>query len=110
MWSEGPGGGHYEAMASKSYQYVACGTSQTATGWWIVQDRATVATPLAWAELDTTAPDAFTIANVDRLVERPDSLAELAARPGDGESFVAAIEAAFEGSGLVLETFDRFRS
>lgn len=38
MWSEGPGGGHYEAMASKSYRYVACGISQTATGWWIVHD------------------------------------------------------------------------
>jgi bifunctional non-homologous end joining protein LigD len=72
--------------------------------------RATVATPLVWEELDTIAPDAFSIADVDRLMDRPDSLAELAKRPSDPEPFMAAVDAAFDESGLVLETFDRFRS
>lgn len=72
--------------------------------------RATVATPLSWSELDATAPDAFTMADVDRLLDRPDSLAELARSPTDAERFVAAVDEAFDASGLVLETFDRFRS
>jgi bifunctional non-homologous end joining protein LigD len=72
--------------------------------------RASVATPLAWEELDTTAPDAFTIDDVDRLLDRPDSLADLARTPGDAERFVVAVDTAFERAGLVLESFDRFRS
>ncbi|MGZ3424084.1 MAG: non-homologous end-joining DNA ligase LigD, partial [Polyangiales bacterium] len=72
--------------------------------------RATVATPLAWSELESVAPDAFTIADVDRLLDRPDSLAERDADPADATRFVAAVDEAFERSGLVLETFDRFRS
>jgi bifunctional non-homologous end joining protein LigD len=72
--------------------------------------RATVATPLAWDELDTTSPDAFSIDDVDRLLERPDSLVQLDAAPGDAEAFVRAVDAAFDESGLKLETFDRFRS
>ena len=72
--------------------------------------RATVAAPLAWDELDTAAPDAFTIGDLDRLLDRPDSLAKLAEAPSDTERFVGAVDAAFEASGLVLETFDRFRS
>src|SRR5262245_2107212 len=70
--------------------------------------RATVAAPLAWNEIDSTAPDAFTIDDASRLLDRPDSLAELA--PSDPGPFVAAVGAAFEASGLALETFDRFRS
>ena len=70
--------------------------------------RATVAAPLAWGEIDATAPDAFTIDDVERLLERPDSLAD--AKPGDAASFESAVEERFEASGLVLETFDRFRS
>ena len=35
--------------------------------------RASVATPLAWGEIDSTDPDAFTIADLDRLLERPDT-------------------------------------
>jgi bifunctional non-homologous end joining protein LigD len=72
--------------------------------------RATVAAPLSWAEIDATDPDAFSIADLERLLGRPDPLAELAAAPASAEPFVAAVEAAFERSGLVLETFDRFRS
>lgn len=72
--------------------------------------RATVATPLAWSELETTNPDAFTIDDVERLLERPDSLAELAAAPSDARPFVARVESAFESAGLVLVPFDRFRS
>lgn len=72
--------------------------------------RATVAVPLAWDELDAVAPDTFGIGDVDRLLDRPDSLASLAETPGDTDSFVSAVDAAFERSGLVLETFDRFRS
>ncbi|MGZ3473466.1 MAG: non-homologous end-joining DNA ligase LigD, partial [Polyangiales bacterium] len=72
--------------------------------------RAPVATPLAWSELESVAPDAFTIADVDRLLDRPDSLAERDADPADATRFVAAVDEAFERSGLVLETFDRFRS
>ena len=72
--------------------------------------RATVATPLAWAELDIRAPDAFSIDDVELLLDRPDSLATRAESPSDGERFVTNVDAAFEKSGLVLETFDRFRS
>jgi bifunctional non-homologous end joining protein LigD len=72
--------------------------------------RATVATPLTWTEIETTDPDAFGIDDLDRLLDRPDPLAELASAPSDTKRFLAAIDAAFEASGLVLETFDRFRS
>ena len=72
--------------------------------------RATVATPLAWSELDATAPDAFAIGDRERLMDRPDSLADLARSPSDTEAFVEEVDAAFERSGLVLETFDRFRA
>ncbi len=72
--------------------------------------RATVATPLAWNELELTAPDAFTIDDVDRLLDRTDTLADLGQTPSDAEPFVAGVERAFDASGLVLESFDRFRS
>lgn len=72
--------------------------------------RASVAAPLHWEELDQHAPDAFTIDDVDRLRERPDPLADLAASEQDAEPFVSSVDAAFERSGLMLETFDRFRS
>lgn len=72
--------------------------------------RATVAAPLSWAEIETTDPDAFAIGDLERLLDRPDALAGLASAPGDAERFVAGVSAAFEASGLVLETFDRFRS
>ena len=71
---------------------------------------ASVATPLRWEELDAHAPDAFTMDDVERLRDRPDPLADLAASPQDAAPFASAVEAAFERSGLVLETFDRFRS
>jgi bifunctional non-homologous end joining protein LigD len=70
--------------------------------------RASVASPLAWTEVEGTSPDAFTIADVDRLLDRPDPLAELP--PVDAGPFVAAVDFAFESAGLKLETFDRFRS
>lgn len=72
--------------------------------------RATVAVPLRWTELDATDPDAFSMNDVDRLLDRPDPLAELAAAPSETDRFVAGVDAAFEASGLVLEPFDRFRS
>ena len=72
--------------------------------------RAPVATPLSWTEMEQTDPDAFGIGDVDRLLDRPDPLAELASAPSETERFVTAVDAAFEASGLVLETFDRFRS
>jgi bifunctional non-homologous end joining protein LigD len=72
--------------------------------------RASVAAPLAWEEIDVIAPDAFTIDDVARLLDRSDALAELAQRPNDPAPFVSAVAAAFEASGLVLEAFDRFRS
>lgn len=72
--------------------------------------RATVAAPCTWSELDTTPPDAFTLADAERLLDRPDTIAALAERPADPAPFVAAVDAAFEGAGLVLEPFDRFRS
>jgi bifunctional non-homologous end joining protein LigD len=74
------------------------------------QPRASVATPLAWDEVETTNPDAFTIADVDRLLDRDDSLLQLQAAPSDTHAFVTRVDAAFEKSGLVLEPFDRFRS
>jgi len=39
MWGEGPGGGHYENMASRSYSEVGCGIYVTPSrDVWIVQD------------------------------------------------------------------------
>lgn len=70
--------------------------------------RATVATPLSWSELESTAPNAFSIDDVQRLLDRPDTVAALP--PSDPAAFVAAVDQAFERSGLVLETLDRFRS
>jgi bifunctional non-homologous end joining protein LigD len=70
--------------------------------------RAPVATPLRWEEIDETAPDAFTMADVERLCDRADPLADLVAAPQDAAPFIAAVDAAFERSGLVLEVFDRF--
>ena len=72
--------------------------------------RASVATPLRWEEIDGVDPDTFTIADVDRLLDRPDSLADLAVHAIPAGPFVAAVDAAFERSGLTLESFDRFRS
>ena len=72
--------------------------------------RAPVATPLTWAEIETIDPDAFSIADLDRLLDRPDPLAELASAPSDPERFVSAVDSQFESSGLVFEPFDRFRS
>ena len=72
--------------------------------------RATVATPLAWEELDAVDPDAFTMADIERLLDRPDTLAQLAESPSDAGPFVAAVGQAFDAAGLVLERFDRFRS
>lgn len=72
--------------------------------------RARVATPIGWDELTRVAPDAFGIDDVAELLARPDPLAELAATPGDATAFVRDVGAAFAASGLVLATFDRFRS
>ncbi len=68
--------------------------------------QATVAAPLAWDELDAIAPDAFTIDDGDRLLDRPDLAGALPASAA--EPFVASVQAAFAGSGLALEPFDRF--
>jgi bifunctional non-homologous end joining protein LigD len=70
--------------------------------------RATVAAPITWEEIDTTNPDSFTIGDVDRLLDRTDSVVELV--PADPQVFAGAMETAFAKSGLVLEPFDRFRS
>jgi bifunctional non-homologous end joining protein LigD len=72
--------------------------------------RATIAAPIAWKELEATAPDAFTIDDAQALLDRPDALAALAASPTDPRKFIEAVDARFEKAGLVLETFDRFRS
>lgn len=72
--------------------------------------RATLAAPLTWDEIDTLAPDSFNIDDVERLLERPDSIGELAENPADAAPFVQSVEAAFEYSGIELEPFDRFRS
>ncbi|HEX5657335.1 MAG TPA: hypothetical protein VFX59_09070 [Polyangiales bacterium] len=69
---------------------------------------AKIAVPLAWDELETHAPDAFSIDDAAQVLTRADSL--LALTPGDSGRFVAEVEAAFARSGLVLEPFDRFRS
>ncbi len=72
--------------------------------------RASVAVPLSWEEIESTDPDAFTIADLERLLDRPDPLGDLAAAPSEPEPFVRGVDQAFERSGLVLETFARFRS
>jgi bifunctional non-homologous end joining protein LigD len=72
--------------------------------------RASVALPIAWSELETIAPDAFTIADVEKILDRADPLAELSTKPAEPKTFVSSVAKAFEASGLVLETFDRFRS
>lgn len=71
--------------------------------------RANVAVPLRWDELDQVAPDAFTIADVERLRERDDPLTALAALPGDARPFVDGVREAFVRAGLMIEVFDRFR-
>jgi hypothetical protein len=39
MWDEGPGGGHYENMASPNYSTVACGFSATSgSSIWALQN------------------------------------------------------------------------
>jgi hypothetical protein len=39
MWSEGPGGGHYDNMTRSSYTMVACGFHETSNGEiWAVQN------------------------------------------------------------------------
>jgi bifunctional non-homologous end joining protein LigD len=68
--------------------------------------RATVAAPIGWNELDTLAPDAFTIDDVQQLLDRPDSIAALA--PVAADPFVASVGRAFEASGLALHHVDRF--
>lgn len=72
--------------------------------------RATIAVPLSWEELPTTAPDAFNIDDAERIADRADSLAALAEKPSDAHDFVARVSEEFEASGLELEVFDRFRS
>jgi bifunctional non-homologous end joining protein LigD len=72
--------------------------------------RATVATPLTWDEIESTAPDAFTIDDAERLVKRADPLAELARTPADAGEFVRRVDHAFDRAGLAIEEFDRFRS
>ncbi len=72
--------------------------------------RATVAVPLTWEELDSIAPGDFSIDDVDRLLDRPDSLAELDAAASDPRHLVDGVDIAFERAGLVFEPFDRFRS
>jgi bifunctional non-homologous end joining protein LigD len=72
--------------------------------------RATVAAPLSWDEIERTDPGAFSIADVEKLLDRPDSLAELATAPSDPNAFVSAVAVAFERSGIELVPFDRFRS
>ena len=69
---------------------------------------ASIATPLDWSELDSVAPDGFTIADADRLLDRPDPLA--AQSPADAKPFAAAVTEALAAAGVVLEKFDRFRS
>jgi DNA primase len=69
-----------------------------------------VCTPLTWDELAATNPDAFTIADVDRLLDREDSFMKLAIALGEAQHFAANIDTAFGASGLVLEAFDRFGS
>jgi bifunctional non-homologous end joining protein LigD len=72
--------------------------------------RANVAAPLEWSEIDAIAPDAFHLDDIDRLLDRPDSLAAHAAAPQDPAPFVSAVAAEFERKGLELVPFDRFRS
>jgi uncharacterized protein YkwD len=39
MWGEGPGGGHYDNMASTKWKQVACGFATTSRGtYWSVQN------------------------------------------------------------------------
>jgi len=39
MWGEGPGGGHYENMASTRWKQVACGFATTSRGtYWSPQN------------------------------------------------------------------------
>jgi bifunctional non-homologous end joining protein LigD len=72
--------------------------------------RATVAVPLSWDEVDTLGPDAFNIDDVDRILDRPDSVRDRVEKPVDAAPFVRSVEAAFERSGIEIEPFDRFRS
>jgi bifunctional non-homologous end joining protein LigD len=72
--------------------------------------RATIAMPLAWDELEHFAPDAFSLVDARSHLARPDPLADLARAPSDAARFVTEVAVAFDAAGLVLQTFDRFRS
>ncbi len=71
---------------------------------------ANVATPITWGELDTTAPDAFTIADADALLAREDPLTKLSEKPSAAQAFCDRVDEAAARAGLEVQTFDRFRS
>lgn len=68
---------------------------------------APVATPLAWSEVDTVAPDGIGLRDVE---ERLDADPWTGIEPLDLTSVVGAVEAALDEAGISLEPFDRFRS
>jgi bifunctional non-homologous end joining protein LigD len=68
---------------------------------------APLAAPLTWEELDTIEPDGIRLATVqERLSMEPWS----DQKPIDLSSAVEPIESAVDEAGIVLESFDRFRS
>jgi bifunctional non-homologous end joining protein LigD len=79
---------------------------------WSLRPRpnASVATPLSWDEVDSTAPDGWTLQNIDDRLAAPDPLLRLVDRAQDPAMALEALEAKLDAAGVHPEPFDRFRS
>ena len=69
---------------------------------------APVAVPIAWDDLDATAPNAFTLETVASRLESGDPILQL--EPAEPTSLIHAAAALADERKLELEPFDRFRS
>lgn len=76
---------------------------------WSLRPRtgAPVAVPITWAELETTAPDEWRLDTIDKRVG-VDPILELV--PQDLGDLIEPVARQIDDAGIVLATFDRFRS
>lgn len=87
------------------------GLGATAAVPWSVRPlpNAPVAMPISWDELESSAPDDFTLTKATSRVEHH-SWGGFAARSSDLSVAHSSVISLLESAGLQLETFDRFRS